>query len=178
MKRGLVLLVFLSLLSCSEKVISHLDTKAKFQNFDSYTIVNAKIGKRQLPAETTELLGVIEKSIKNEMESKRNYSPSNIDPDLILRYELVSNTRTEIDRTPNPAFTFQNVNSRVIYESVILIELRNVKNKLVWQGSYDLNQSRKEEKNETAITKAIAKIFTTYPYEAGKSQSNPQLNEK
>ena len=57
MKRGLVLLVFLSLLSCSEKVISHLDTKAKFQNFDSYTIVNAKIGKRQLPAETTELLG-------------------------------------------------------------------------------------------------------------------------
>jgi len=176
MKHLLFLLFVSTLISCNPKVVTYTNPKARFQNFSSYQIVNVKIGKRKLPPEATELLGFIESQIKLEMEERRNYAPSNIDPDLVLRYELVSNTRTERN-TNNSIFYSPSFSSNVIYESVILIELLNNK-RLVWQGSYDLTQSRRETKNENAVKKAIGFIFTTYPYLAGKAVPDPTLTTK
>ncbi len=177
MKNGLLIFTTALLLSCSPKVVTYTNSKARFQNFSSYQMVNVKIGKRKLPAEATELLGIIESRIRMEMEEKRNYVSSNIDPDLILRYELASNTRTERDNTNNSVFYAPSLNSRVIYESVILIELLENK-RLIWQGSYDLNQSRREARNETTVNKAISLIFTTYPYKAGEAKPDPSLTSK
>lgn len=177
MKHVLVILILTALISCNPKVVSYINSKARFQNFSSYQLVNVKIGKRNLPPEATELLGSIESEIKVEMEQRRNYVTSNIDPDLILRYELVSNTRTERSTNNNSVFNTPSFNSNVVYESVILIELLNNK-KLVWQGSYDLTQSRRETRNENAVKKAIGLIFTTYPYTAGKAVSDPALTTK
>ncbi len=178
MKSGLIISTLVLLISCSPKVITFTNPKARFQNFSSYQIVNVKIGKRKLPAEATELLGVIESRIKMEMEEKRNYVTSNIDPDLILRYELVSNTRTDRDNVNNNSLFYSpSYSSRVIYESVILIELLENK-RLVWQGSYDLRQSRRDARNQNTINKAISLIFTTYPYKAGEARPDPTLTSK
>ncbi|MEQ9404995.1 MAG: DUF4136 domain-containing protein [Cyclobacteriaceae bacterium] len=177
MKNGLFILLIL-LSSCKANVVNYLNDKARFENFDSYSIVNVKINKRQIAPEATKLMSSIETYIKGQMETKRSYVPSNIDPDLIVRYELVSNTRSDLSSNnyrSNPIYNPNPVlNTRVIYESVILIEMYNGKT-LVWQGSYDLTQSRKDERNEKSIKKAIDLIFTTYPYKAGQSQPDPTL---
>ena len=177
MKNRLFILIISFLISCSPNVVTFTNPKARFQNFSSYRIVNVKIGKRKLPPEATELLGDIESRIKMEMEERRNYVSSNIDPDLILRYELVSNTRTDQSNTRNSIFFDPSFNTRVVYESVILIELLENK-RLVWQGSYDLTQSRREARNENTINKAISLIFTTYPYKAGEARPDPTLTSK
>jgi hypothetical protein len=177
MKMSLILMSLLLFVSCSSKVITYTNPKAKFSNFSSYQIVNAKIGKRQLPPDATELLGIVESQIKMEMEEKRNYEISNISPDLILRYELVSNTRTESNNDNSIYSVYSSANTRIIYQSVILLELMN-NNKLIWQGSYNLNQSKREKKNETAVEKAISLIFTTYPYKAGSGSPDTSLTIK
>lgn len=177
MKNGTLLLILFLLASCSPKVITFTNPKARFGNFESYRIVNAKIGKRKLAPQATELLGIIESQIKLEMEQRRNYATSNISPDLILRYELVSNTRTERNNDTSIFALYGANNTNIIYQSVILIELLN-NNKLVWQGSFDLNQSRREARNETAVKKAISRIFTTYPYKAGSATPDPSLTIK
>ncbi|MEP1095225.1 MAG: DUF4136 domain-containing protein [Cyclobacteriaceae bacterium] len=176
MKHLLLLFLVTILISCNPKVITYTNPKARFQNFSSYQIVNVKIGKRKLPPEATELLGFIESQIKLEMEERRSYALSNIDPDLVLRYELVSNARTDRNNN-NSIFYSPSFSSNVIYESVILIELLSNK-RLVWQGSYDLTQSKRESKNENAVKKAIGFIFTTYPYMAGKAVPDPTLTTK
>ncbi len=164
-------------LSCSQNVVTYTNSKAKFQNFSSYQIVNVKIGKRKLPAAATELLGTIESQIRIEMEERRNYVSSNVKPDLILRYELASNTRTGSNTRNNALLQGPSFGSNVIYESVILIELLENK-RLIWQGSYDLNQSRREARNENTINKAISLIFTTYPYKAGIAEPDLSLTSK
>lgn len=177
MKKVYFLFYIIIFASCSPKVISYTNSKAKFKTYSSYAIVNAKIGKRNLPPEATELLGTIESEIKTEMENRRNYQPSNIGPDLVLRYELVSSTRTDSNNANNSVFAAPTFNTRIIYESVILIELLE-ENKLIWQGSYDLTQSRRETKNENVVKKAIGLIFTTYPYKAGSADPDPSLTTK
>ena len=177
MKKGLLLrgplplLIFLT--ACTPKVVHYLDEQANYKSFESYELVNVKIGKRKIDPDATELLGTIESRIQYHMQDQRGYATSNVSPDLTLRYELVSNTRAD-NRANNSIFSAPTVNLRVIYQSVVLLELLKGK-KLIWQGSYDLTQTKKEARNQKSINKAIDLIFTTYPYRAGSSNKDTSL---
>ena len=174
MRYGLLLWCTL-LFSCSERVVNYIDTRARFQSFETYDLVNVKLDKRKVSPNATKLLGLIEDRIIFQMEANRGYEESNINPDLVLRYELVSNTRSEVRN--NVGFFYPTTTSQLIYESVILLELFHEK-KLIWQGSYDLTQTRRSERNEKSIQKAIDLIFTSYPYRAGKADPDPSLTSK
>lgn len=157
-------LVFFVCGACSPKVVNYLNPRARFETFETYHLVNAKIGNRELASETTHLLSVVESRIHHQMQERRGYLLSRANPDLIIRYELVSSTNVQVAN--NSGFYNLPTNSvQVIYESVILLELYH-KKKLVWQGSYDMKQTNKEERNEKSINKAVDLIFTTYPYKA------------
>ena len=105
--------------------------------------------------------------------NRRGYQTSNVNPDLTLRYEVTSNTRVEINSNQVNPYFYQPfpVTTRTIYQSTLLLELFDSNNKLVWQGSYDLKQEKKEKKVSKAINRAIGYIFTTYPYRALSGQA-------
>ena len=178
----LTLAPLLFVVGCSPKVVKYINPSAKYETFESYDIVNVKIDKRNLSASSNQLLDVIESQIKNQMEERRRYVASKVAPDLILRYELVSsassNTNNSNSTSNNRSVlnSFPTINTRVISESVVLLELLN-KGKLIWQGSYDLNQSKRITKNEDIFRNAINRIFTTYPYKAGQSEPDLSLTE-
>lgn len=174
MKKWLVLLLPF-LLCCSPKVVSYLNDKAAFKNYETYRIVSAKIESRNVTPDNTLIFDLIKENIQNQME-KRAYKLSNISPDLTLRYEITSSTRVETNtNNPSPFYPSFRINSRTIYESILLIELLDQNKKLVWQGSFDLSQERKEKKASRAIEKAVGYIFTTFPYKALSSNQFDEL---
>lgn len=164
--------LLLFVLGCSPRIVSYINPKSDFKSFETYRLVSSKLESKNVTPENTLLFDLIKKDILLQMD-KRGYQKSNISPDLLLRYEITSNTRVETINAQNSfsrnPFPFQ-VNTRTIYESVLLLELFDNKEKLVWQGSYDLSQQKKEKKTEFAIKKAIGYIFATYPYQALSSQ--------
>ncbi|WP_370086728.1 DUF4136 domain-containing protein [Ekhidna sp.] len=166
MKKWLYLIILFSF-GCNPKVVSYINPKAKFVEFETYRIVSAKLESKNVTPDNTMILDLIKQNIHKQMKV-RSYEQSNITPDLTLRYEITSSTRVENrSNQVNPySFTPYQINSRTIYESVLLLELLDSKEKLVWQGSYDLSQEKKEKKMARAIEKAVGYIFTTYPYRA------------
>lgn len=184
MKINLVI-VFLLSIGCSPKIVGYINPDAAYGSFESYQLVNVKIDKRHLDVNSTQLLGALASQIKYQMEEKRSYLLSNISPDLILRYELVSNAKTpnNTNTYSNPGMTrrsafnsYTNPTPHITQESVVLLELLS-KGKLIWQGSYDLTQNRKKSENEDIFKMAINRIFTTYPYKAGESHAHTTLTE-
>lgn len=163
------------LTGCSQKVVSFLDDAARFETFESYRIVSASISSEKQNSSETAIYNIIIAELSKEMD-KRNYELSSVDPDLTLRYELASvvNTPTNTNRI-SPFNLSPQLSSRTIYEYVLLLELKDDKNKLVWQGSYDLNQQRKETKTAKVFQKAIGETFTTYPYEAANAAKQERL---
>ena len=159
-------LVFLLAFGCSPRIVTYVNERAGFNTFESYRLVSSQLESKNVSPENTQIFDMIKENIHYQM-GRRNYKSSNISPDLLLRYEITSNTRVETSTVQDPFFiTPPQVNSRMIYESVLLLELYNQNQKLVWQGSYDLRQQRKEKRTSRAIKKAIGYIFTTYPYQA------------
>ncbi len=180
MKKWLFLFTIISILGCSQKVISYLDNDARFEQFESFRIVSVKLEGRKVAPESNQIFEEIKAQIINQM-LVRSYEQSNITPDLTLRYELSSSSRSEQNNNNN-AFNntigfpgYNGISSRTIHESILILELYNSNKKLVWQGSYDLKQQRKEDKTSKVIQNAIEQIFTTYPYEAGSRKINPEL---
>lgn len=179
MKKWLFLFSIFLLTACSQKVISYVDTNAKFQNFNSFRVVSAKFDGRKVEPENDRIFSEAKNQIIDQMLA-RSYVQSNITPDLTLRYEFNSSTRNLQNNNNNnfnnpfsyPSF---NTTNRTIYESIILIELYDANKKLVWQGSYDLKNERKEEKASKVIKNALDQIFTTYPYTAGSKEINEEL---
>ncbi|SNS76585.1 protein of unknown function [Ekhidna lutea] len=161
-----IFIAFISLSGCSPRVVSYLNENAHFKTFETYRLVSAKSESKNVAPENSMIFDLIRQNIHNEME-RRDYIKSNVTPDLTLRYEVVSNTRVENDNNQNFGLypTFR-INSRTIYESILLLELTDQNKKLVWQGSYDLAQEKKEKKASRAIEKAVGHIFTTFPYRA------------
>lgn len=160
--------------SCNPKVVSYLNPKAKFSQFETYRLVSTKADSKNIQPENTLVFDLIRNSIQKEMD-RRSYSISSITPDLTLRYEVTSSTRVENDTNQVAPYFTPQVNTRTIYESILLIELYDQRKKLVWQGSYDLRQQRKEKKAARAIEKAVGSIFTTYPYRANTKEVDDSL---
>ncbi|WP_420318860.1 DUF4136 domain-containing protein [Ekhidna sp.] len=174
MKNWTTIIVLLVLSGCAPKVISYLNENSKFETFESYRIVSAKAESKNVNAMNTQIFDLIKENITKEME-KRSFINSNVSPDLILRYEVTSSARTESNSTRDPFYPVYRINSRTIYESIILLELLDKNKKLVWQGSFDLRQERKEKKASKAIEKAIGYIFTSFPYRALSDQPDESL---
>ncbi|MEM6831796.1 MAG: hypothetical protein AAF551_14895, partial [Bacteroidota bacterium] len=131
--------------SCTPRVVHFLNSNVSYQDLNTYRLVNVKVNKRNLSREAAQLLDLIESSIQFQMSDKRMYEVSNVSPDLILRYEFISNTNSQVTQNTG-FFQFPSTNIQTVYESVILLELLHDK-KLVWQGSYDMRQSRRTEKS-------------------------------
>lgn len=173
MKKCAILLVVL-VASCSPKVVSYLNPKSKFGRYETYRIVTTKAESKIVHPENTLIFDLIRENIQSEMD-KRSYKLSNVSPDLTLRYEVTSSTRTETNTNQSSLYFNPQVSSRVIYESVLIVELLNQNKKLVWQGSFDLSQQRREKKISAAIQKAVGHIFTTYPYRALTTREDESL---
>lgn len=179
MKKWLFLISILLLFGCSPKAISYLNTEAEFDEFTSFRVVSVKLEGRKVEPESTKLFEDIKTQIISQMKA-RSYEQSSISPDLTLRYELSSTTRTEQNSNSNNfnnTFGYPNYSSssRNIYESILLLELYDSEKKLVWQGSYDLKQEKKVQKASVAIKNAVDIIFTSYPYKAGSKEIHQEL---
>ena len=168
-----VLIVLIA--SCSQKVVSYTNPKSSYQSFETYRIINPKLDNK-LSSESSIAYEQIKKNISNEM-ARRGYEISSVTPDLILRFELASSTRVQTTTSQSLMYPVYRINSRTIHEGVLLLELLDQNKKLVWQGSYDLNQEKKEKRVIKVIENAVARIFTTYPYRALQKAPDPSLTE-
>jgi hypothetical protein len=178
MRDLLYIVVIASLMgACAPKAITYLNEETKFQNYKTYRLVNPKMEKTNLSKEGREIIDIVEQTIHENMRA-RGYQESNLDPDLILRYELITNRQTETNRNTlnpygyyGPAFT-----TTTYLQSVIILDIADAdKKKMIWQSSYDLRQSPRQSKKEAATEYAVAEIFYTYPYRAGQSKPDPTL---
>jgi len=170
---GIIVLIMLT--GCSQRIITYLNPKANFQTFETYRLVSPKLNNKASDA-TAGVYTMVKENITKEM-TKRDYLPSSVSPDLTLRYELSSSTRVETSTSQSFYYPAFQVNTRTIHEAVLLFELFDQNNKLVWQGSYDLNQERKEKRVRKVIQNAVARIFTTYPYKALQKSPDISLQE-
>ena len=168
--------ILLGTTGCSNKVVSFVNEKAKFKTFETYRMVSPKVDRSEIADEDDILFQTIKSEISREMD-RRSYVPSSVSPDLLLRYELTTSTRVQTDATQDPFSPVVRVNTRTIHEGVLLLELYDSRKKLVWQGSYDLEQERKEKKLRKIIHNAVGKIFTTYPYRALSNHEDAGLKE-
>lgn len=171
--RFLILLFIAS--SCAPRAITYLNEEVKFQNFNTYRILNTKLDRTNLSKEGRAILDLLEASIREEM-SERGYQESNLAPDLILRYEIATNRHTGSNNNTSP-FT-RNVSTRVYMQSIILLDLTDAnRKKMFWQSSYDLKQQQKELKKEYATEDAVSEIFYSFPYRAGKKTPDSELSD-
>ncbi|WP_425391398.1 DUF4136 domain-containing protein [Ekhidna sp.] len=175
MKKWLLLILIAST-ACSPKIVSYLNDQAPFQTYETYRLVSARSDSKNVTPENTLIFDLIKENIHQEMK-ERSYVQSNISPDLTLRYEVSSNTRTETNASRDLFYPIMRVNTRTIYESIILLEIKDDRKKLVWQGSFDMRQERKEKRATKAIEKAISYIFTSYPYHAMSAEPDESLTK-
>ena len=172
--KKLLFLTIVILSGCSPNVVSYLNPKANYGQFETYRMVTTKAESKIITPENSFLFDMIKESIHHQMD-RRDYTISNVSPDLTLRYEVTSSTRVENSTNAVGPYRTPQVTTRTIYESVLLVELYNSNKKLVWQGSYDLRQQRKEKKASKAIQRGVGHIFTSYPYRAKSAKVDETL---
>ncbi len=173
---AIVVLLCVLLSSCtSYKVVTFTNSNSRFNSYFSYEIAHLKTKAGNAEQKKPEVVLRLEDAIHQQM-AERKYQRSGNRPDLRLRYEIISNQRTEYDMDTysyrqsiyNPYGYYYNLNERNFTESILLLELTDVStNKVVWQGSLDLRYSRKSKKTDNLIQEAVIKIFDSYRYTAG-----------
>ena len=172
-----LLIVLLISSSCSRKVIHFTNSEASFQNYSSFTVVNFK-AKEGLSPEGETIIQLIYDQIRAQME-RREYRRSG-DPDLLVRFELISNQRVEVEQynssqySYSPYYPNRYFRTRTYLESALLIEItdRSTK-KLVWQASLDLNKYSRKKNDQEILREAVSELFNTYLYRS-KSQTPDQ----
>ena len=153
-------LVIFFLVSCSPRVISFVNEEVYDTSKSSFIILNFKNNEKQLSAEGQSLKEPIESNILEEMSLLGFKKISRQQPDLLLRYELISSLRTRTDVNQIAFSPYSQITTRTLQESALLIELLDEQTrKLVWQGSVDLKQYTKKRKEREALSTAIANIF-------------------
>ncbi len=173
MIRWLFFLLFAT--GCTVRVVQFINDDANFRSYRSYALLGLKGQNVSAESENSELLQRIEKFINAEM-ARRDYQ-INDNPDLVLRYEIVSSTQTE-SRNTNPYLNpyYYPPSYRTITESIILLEMTDYNTKkLVWQASLDLREHNKITKRKDALQVAITNIFNTYLYRAGSRTPDQSL---
>ncbi|XOV95243.1 MAG: DUF4136 domain-containing protein [Bacteroidota bacterium] len=172
-------LAFLFAFGCNPKVIHYLNESAPFSGFTTYQITNVKINNADISEAGQEIIKYIESAIIGEM-NRRSYKPQK-DPDLIVRYELISNQETNVNVNNYGyggyySYPYRTVSVRTFLESALLVEIINLKTKkAIWNASVDLNNYKKEKDMDEVIQKAVVTIFNTYPYKAGSRYPDQSL---
>ncbi|MEQ9306568.1 MAG: DUF4136 domain-containing protein [Marinoscillum sp.] len=163
---------------CNPKVVHFVNSRSDFGSYSSYDVVNFKASNTELSAEGEQIFRNIEKNIGEELKL-RGYTKQHSNPNLIARYELISNQRTEVNRNVNPySFpTYGNYStSRTFLESALLIEIYDTTTrKLVWQASVDLNKYAKRNNKEEILKDAVTQLFNTYLYRANSKTPDESL---
>jgi hypothetical protein len=168
-----LLFIFL-FFGCTSKIVQYLNNDAPFASFEKFILIGMKGRNINQTEGDQDILPRIENAITEEMK-RRNYGMDSSNPDLIVRYEIVSGTVPQRNQTNNMYGFTSGVpsiyNYNTVIESVLLIEILSVNNqKLVWQASIDLKDHSKKTKRKDVLAAAVEKLFDTYLYEAGKSQ--------
>lgn len=164
--------LFLISLGCSQKVVHYVNPASSFETYDSYELVNYKVNEDNLSAEGIQLFNQIATFINLQM-ARRGYEKDNSSPDLIVRYELISNQVTQVN-VNNTGFGFYSpyprryFTTRTFLESGLFVEItESSTNKLVWQASIDLNRYSKKEDTDKILRKATEQLFNTFLYSSG-----------
>jgi hypothetical protein len=175
------LILLLLLVSCNPKIVHYINTKARFSAYQSFVILAGKSSSAAELKDSTSLMWRIEDQIKSQLEL-RGYKQNNDNPDLIVRYDVVSNTES---RTPMSSFPmgyysyFNNMNMQTFTQSIIIIEMLDEKTtKLVWQSSMDIRDLDVKLKKKDPVNGAIQHLFNTYLYRSSTSKPDPLLNKK
>ena len=172
-----VLIIFLFVLvGCAPKAMTYFnEEEAKLENYLTYRLLNTKRERTNLSKDGREILDLIESTVRRKMK-ERGYEESNLSPDLILRYEIITNQRSENGTRSGVSGT--PVSSRTFFESLIIIDLLDIeKRKMFWQGSFDLRQQSKPLKHEQAVESAINEIYYSYPYMAESFEPSAELSD-
>jgi len=151
------------------KVVSFLNDEFSFQEKSTYVLV--RNGKRSdsLSDEHKYLDSLMINAINSQM-ALHGFSKDNR-PDLLVYYDVIVNTATEqrmvnnynrynrYDRYDN--YYYNRVSTTQFREGLLLIEIKDRKGKLAWQGSIDIRASKKR-KSEDIFSQAIADIFNNF----------------
>lgn len=173
MRQTCFLLLILILTSCGVSVVKFVNENAKFRSFESFALVGLKGQNVSSSADETELIQRLEEYVANEM-TRRGYFEDLNEPDLIVRYEIISGARSTNPSTNGIYYTPPS--SRQITESVILVEMTDFQTKkLVWQASLDLTKHTKLTKRRDALKSAVINIYNTYLYKAKSATPDKSL---
>lgn len=173
MKSSLPVILIFLLTGCAPKAITYfLEEEARLEQYQTYRILNTKLERTNLSKDGREVLDILELAIREKMR-ERGFEESNLGPDVILRYEIVTNQFTE--GSNNGPFG-PPVSSRTFMESLIIIDLLDAeRRKMFWQSSYDMRQENRDIKQEQAVERAVSEIFFTFPYKAGSREVDEKL---
>ncbi|WP_258097072.1 DUF4136 domain-containing protein [Marinoscillum pacificum] len=163
---------------CSSKVIHFANSNSTFSSYEDFGIVNYKKTK-DLSPEGEEVFSFIEDMISEQM-TKRDYLLNQKDPDLVIRYELIRNQKSEVNSSYYNPYSyyrpFPTYSVTTFQESALLIELFDTETKkLVWQASLDLDKASKKNSTEQILNNAIVKLFNTYLYRAKTNSTDESL---
>lgn len=173
--------LFFLLVGCSPKVVHYVNSSAPFSKYASFVTVNYKVNQTELSNEGRVIFDQIASKINDQM-NKRGYVRNQSNPDMIVRFELISNqvTQSDINTTsfysPIPR-TY--ITTRTFLESALLIEINDRETKkLIWQASVDLKKYSKKDETEAILQEAIKQLYNTYPYKAGSNTPDESLIEQ
>lgn len=161
-------------IACSPKVLSYYNPDvARHKEYQTYRLLNTKLERTNLSKDGRAILDVVELALRNQM-NKRGYEESNLSPDLVLRYEIATNQRTQSNN--NNSLFWAPVTTSTFMESLIIIDLTDTdRKKMFWQGSFDMRQETRDLKQEQATELAISEIFYLYPYRSGDATPDAKL---
>lgn len=162
-----------SLSACSPKVISFINDDLDLRDYETYRMIKVDKEKMDFSTDGMALFLEIEEAIASQMD-RRLYVETQ-KPDLIVKYDIINSQRT-VRTNPNTGvanYWYYSPRTSTINrytDGVLLIELRDLdQNKLLWQGSMELNDLR--DKNVISkIKQAVHQIFLTYPHIAGSAE--------
>lgn len=188
--KNIFFIIALALICCSKpaRVIQFTNENMNFSDYQTYRLINYKSDDKSFSEKGMAVFNAIEAAIDTNMVRK-NYAYAD-EPDMIVRYEIISTIETQSNSTwnnRNDPYFYNNYyydpnrfydNSRKFTEGVLLIEFRDKKKKkLIWQGSQDFKLSKKETPIQTAQN-SVNYIFETYRYTAGSNELIPVESKK
>lgn len=159
-------------------VVHFTNDQFDFGNFYSFRLENLKTKQADSTIQKPPIIIQLEEALIAEMR-ERDYKREEVGADLVLRYEIITNNRSELDMNPYPvrqAWFFPygyyfDMNERNFTESILLLEIKLPETqKIIWQGSLDMRYSKRSKKSDNIVIDAVDKIFDTYRYKAGSAE--------
>lgn len=153
--------------SCNNyKVVSFNNPELKQQQYSTYKIITK--APDSLLYNERSVYNEFYDAVKSEMADK-GFQLVSGESDLLLRYKFFSNRRSDLTAFRNRSIYdpgFLNFSARNFTESILLVDVHDRdKEKLVWQGSLDLNlPSYQNRKVKDLAQTVVNEIFDTFQF--------------